>query len=479
MITRSTKRLSLFLSPTPTHGIAPRVKSPANPTVAVISNLRTGSLLTIFSTPQFPRHIGSPPSASNINVAGLWSRLTCLFRHIQWILVRHFTSILFRRFNPSQFLGVLQALVPRLLITMAGFDEHRACLTDRKVYDGLIQRYIKVSDDGHQMEDVAIKVIKAVGPRHSIQRRRRREVTIGKILQHPNVLPVHGIVEDRMFGPFGAIVTPVSESSNRKFLLSIHRCLNGNAAQYLHKHALHHWKDTVYGKAWSVVLFTYSHSPQIVHGDMKPVGRLTFCISRSDSMLLQCSYRCRWTANDLRPWTGSSCGRRPSSSSSGDGYSSDESREWMREINHDSAYGSSTRLSPYAHREDNRRGQIFHDIRCGCHLPSTTHHNDHGFSSSDILPSVDGIDALWNILELCWSRDPLHRPTASSLYEWLDTAENLIVDALQQAPDYPTTQFLDAIRRRRHHHKAHSAAILSVILQNLARRTQDNLDFNL
>lgn len=24
----------------------------------------------------------------------------------------------------------------------------------------------------------------------------------------------------------------------------------------------------------------------------------------------QCSYRCRWTANDLRPWTGSSCGRR-------------------------------------------------------------------------------------------------------------------------------------------------------------------------
>lgn len=90
---------------------------------------------------------------------------------------------------------------------------------------------------------------------------------------------------------------------------------------------------------------------------------------------------------------------------------------------------------PYAHRDDNRRGQIFHDIRCGVpparrpRIKTTT-----DSSSSDKLPSVDGIDALWDILELCWSRDPLHRPTASSLYEWLDTAENLIVDALQQAP---------------------------------------------
>ncbi|CAG7855258.1 SubName: Full=Uncharacterized protein {ECO:0000313/EMBL:CCA75949.1}, partial [Serendipita indica DSM 11827] len=96
-----------------------------------------------------------------------------------------------------------------------------------------------------------------VTQRQNSQPRRRREVTIGKILQHPNVLPVHGIVEDRMFGPFGAIVTPW--------------CLNGNAAQYLHKHApsplerYRLWQGVVGG-----LVYLHSHSPQIVHGDMKP-----------------------------------------------------------------------------------------------------------------------------------------------------------------------------------------------------------------
>ncbi|CAG7849736.1 SubName: Full=Uncharacterized protein {ECO:0000313/EMBL:CCA76636.1}; Flags: Fragment [Serendipita indica DSM 11827] len=442
MITRSTKRLSLFLSPTPTHGIAPRVKSPANPTVAVISNLRTGSLLTIFSTPQFPRHIVDPrPSLYQQHLSGV--------------------SI------PSQFLGVAPSTRSSALDhdvsdpnpdEIVPFHSQGRGLTSivrlyrsRKVYDGPYSAvYQGVYDDGHQMEDVAIKVIKAVGPRHSIQRRRRREVTIGKILQHPNVLPVHGIVEDRMFGPFGAIVTPW--------------CLNGNAAQYLHKHAPSPLERY---RLWQGV-------PNVL---IAADGRPMIC----DLGLV------RVVVDD------------PSSSSSGDGYSSDESREWMREINTTTPHTGTPRylspelvdlndpsepttatdvyaagcigfefiysVVPYAHREDNRRGQIFHDIRCGvppARRPRITTTTDS--PSSDILPSVDGIDALWNILELCWSRDPLHRPTASSL----------------KRLDYPTTQFLDAIRRRRHHHKAHSAAILSVTsLQTSLEGPRDNLDFNL
>ncbi|CAG7849744.1 SubName: Full=Uncharacterized protein {ECO:0000313/EMBL:CCA75949.1} [Serendipita indica DSM 11827] len=359
---------------------------------------------------------------------------------------------------PSQFLGVAPSTRPSALDhdvsdpnpdEIVPFHSQGRDLTSivrlyrsRKVYDGPYSAvYQGVYDDGHQMEDVAIKVIKAVGPRHSVQRRRRREVMIGKILQHPNVLPVHGIVEDRMFGPFGAIVTPW--------------CLNGNAAQYLHKHApsplerYRLWQGVVGG-----LVYLHSPSPQIVHGDMKPPNVLIAADGRPKICDLGLV---RVVVDDS------------SSSSSGDGYSSDESREWMREINTTTPHTGTPRylapelvdlndpsepttatdvyaagcigfefiysVVPYAHRDDNRRGQIFHDIRCGVpparrpRIKTTT-----DSSSSDKLPSVDGIDALWDILELCWSRDPLRRPTASSLWEWLDTYENLIVGALQQAP---------------------------------------------
>lgn len=89
---------------------------------------------------------------------------------------------------------------------------------------------------------------------------------------------------------------------------------------------------------------------------------------------------------------------------------------------------------PYAHREHNLQGQIFHDIRHGvppAPRPRTaTVQNSSSSDDTAILSFVDGIVILWDILELCWSRDPRRRPSAADLRAWLVQYEGVIVDAL-------------------------------------------------
>ncbi|CCA76348.1 hypothetical protein PIIN_10343 [Serendipita indica DSM 11827] len=299
-----------------------------------------------------------------------------------------------------------------------------------KVYDGPYSTvYPGLYNNGIREERVAIKVVKSIGPIHSIRRRRRREVITGTILCHPNILPVYGIAEGKEFGAFGGIVTP--------------------------------WEGVVDGLA-----YLHAHVPQIVHGDMKPVGQLPTTINQ----LINDMQPNVLIADDGRPMI---CDlglarveeyRRPSSSN---GVLSNRCWEWMVGINTTSAHTGTPRYLapeqvdpdnpsrptmatdvyavgcigyefiysavPYSHRKHNLQGQIFHDIRNGVPparrpdiaTPSST-------NPTTASSEVRGITILWDVLELCWSRDPYRRPSASDLCEWLAQNGNVIVDALER-----------------------------------------------
>ncbi|CAG7849740.1 SubName: Full=Uncharacterized protein {ECO:0000313/EMBL:CCA75843.1} [Serendipita indica DSM 11827] len=307
-----------------------------------------------------------------------------------------------------------------------------------KVYDGPYSTvYPGVYNDGFRKELVAIKVVKSIGPIHSIRRRRRREVITGTILRHPNILPVYGIAEGKEFGPFGGIVTPW--------------CPNGSAVQYLYTHdtlpaeRYRLWKGVVDGLA-----YLHAHVPQIVHGDMKPPNILI----ADDGRPMICDLGLARVEEYRRP-------------SSFNGVLSYGCWEWMVGINTTSAHTGTPRYLapeqvdpdnpsrptmatdvyavgcigyeliysavPYAHRKHNLQWQIFHDIHNGVPparrpdiaTPSSTNPT---VASSEVC----GITILWDVLELCWSRDPCRRPSASDLCEWLAQDEDVIIDALER-----------------------------------------------
>ncbi|CAG7849739.1 SubName: Full=Uncharacterized protein {ECO:0000313/EMBL:CCA76402.1} [Serendipita indica DSM 11827] len=239
-------------------------------------------------------------------------------------------------------------------------------------------------DDGHRQEDVAIKVVKPVGPTHSIRRRRRREVITGMNLHHMNILPVYGVVMDS-FGPFGGIVTPW--------------CMNGNAVQYLHKYNLSplesqpfvsHGRGDNGGCEWLGGINTtsaHTGTPRYLAPEQVDLNRPSQPTTATDVYAVTC-------------------------------------------IGFEFIY----LVVPYAHREHNLQGQIFHDIRHGvppAPRPRTaTVQNSSSSDDTAILSFVDGIVILWDILELCWSRDPRRRPSAADLRAWLVQYEGVIVDAL-------------------------------------------------
>ncbi|CAG7855260.1 SubName: Full=Uncharacterized protein {ECO:0000313/EMBL:CCA75953.1} [Serendipita indica DSM 11827] len=304
-----------------------------------------------------------------------------------------------------------------------------------KVYDGPYSAvYQGIYKDGDEEKDVAIKIVRAVGSPRSIRRRRCREVTTGMSIHHPNILPVYGIVEGEEFGPFGGIITLW--------------CPNGNAAQLVHEYNLSPleryrlWRGVVDGLA-----HLHSHSPQIVHGDMKPPNVLI----AKDGRPMICDLGLARILVD-------------ETSFSSDGYASDENQSWMRKINTTTPHSGTPRYLapeqvdlnrpskpttaadvyavgcigfefiyskvPYANRPHNLQGQIFHDIRRGI-PPASRPTTSHSPKTSPLSTPDDGVSTLWDILEWCWRRDPSSRPMALRLRELLASYEDVIVSALE------------------------------------------------
>ncbi|CAG7849760.1 SubName: Full=Uncharacterized protein {ECO:0000313/EMBL:CCA75953.1} [Serendipita indica DSM 11827] len=305
----------------------------------------------------------------------------------------------------------------------------------RQVYDGPYSAVFQgVYKEGDDEKDVAIKIVRAVGSPHSIRRRRRREVTTGMSLHHPNILPVYGIVEGDGFGPFGGIVTPW--------------CPNGNAAQLVHGYNLlpleryRLWRGVLDGLA-----YLHSQSPQIAHGDMKPPNVL---IAKDGRPMICDLGLARFLIDD--------------GSSSRNEYKGDEICSWFCKINTTTPHSGTPRYLapeqvdpnrpskptmaadvfavgcigfefiystlPYANRLHNFQGQIFYDIRRGippAYRPITAYSSKITSSSAPI----DGVNVLWEILEWCWRLDPSSRPTALRLCELLTSYEDVIVSALE------------------------------------------------
>ncbi|CAG7849742.1 SubName: Full=Uncharacterized protein {ECO:0000313/EMBL:CCA75844.1} [Serendipita indica DSM 11827] len=287
-----------------------------------------------------------------------------------------------------------------------------------KVYDGPYSAVFQgIYKDGDEEKDVAIKIVRAVGSPRSIRRRRCREVTTGMSIHHPNILPVYGIVEGEEFGPFGGIITPW--------------CPNGNAAQLVHEYNLSPleryrlWRGVVDGLA-----HLHSHSPQIVHGDMKPPNVLI----AKDGRPMICDLGLARILVD-------------ETSFSSDEYASDEDQSWMRKINTTTPHSGTPRYLAPEQVDLNRplnlrqrqtyavgcigfEGQIFHDIRRGILLLDST--TSHSPKTSPLSTPVDGVSLLWDILEWCWRRDPSSRPMALRLCELLASYEDAIVSALER-----------------------------------------------
>ncbi|KAG9054438.1 hypothetical protein FS842_005125 [Serendipita sp. 407] len=112
---------------------------------------------------------------------------------------------------------------------------------------------------------VAVKVLQFVGG-HGISDMRRkiqREKLVWARLDHPNILPLYGYAEDRLFHPLGALVSPW--------------CQYGSALNFLSKYEntlsqsdrIELWMGVVRG-----VQYLHQNNPRILHGDLKPANIL-------------------------------------------------------------------------------------------------------------------------------------------------------------------------------------------------------------
>ncbi|KAG8855287.1 hypothetical protein FRC20_000792 [Serendipita sp. 405] len=111
---------------------------------------------------------------------------------------------------------------------------------------------------------VAVKVLQFVGG-HGISDMRRkiqREKLVWARLDHPNILPLYGYAEDRLFHPLGALVSPW--------------CQYGSALNFLSKYEntlsqsdrIELWMGVVRG-----VQYLHQNNPRILHGDLKPQSK--------------------------------------------------------------------------------------------------------------------------------------------------------------------------------------------------------------
>ena len=91
-------------------------------------------------------------------------------------------------------------------------------------------------------------------------------------------------------------------------------------------------------------------------------------------------------------------------------------------------------IIPYADREHNLQGQVFHDIRNGV-LPARRPliaTLKYTLSSTVVSSSARGITILWDILEVCWNCGPKCRPIVTLFREWLAILQ--YCDAMRDNP---------------------------------------------
>ncbi|KIM30182.1 hypothetical protein M408DRAFT_56274, partial [Serendipita vermifera MAFF 305830] len=224
-------------------------------------------------------------------------------------------------------------------------------------------------------------------------------------LDHPNILPLYGFVDDEEVYQPGALVSPERliswlEKGDAESFLAVH-----GKSMELEKRILL-WKDVVSG-----MNYLHSFNPVLIHGDLKPrnvliddLGNAKICdfglarifLEEGSSGMTTTSVHTgteRYLARELVVGGDEAC---PTTAS---------------DVHAMGCIGLEFIFSqiPYSNRKNNLRGGIYSDIKRGM-LP--------GQRPDDLSPTSE---FYWTLLVECWNLDPSKRPDAPQLFRNLMT----------------------------------------------------------
>ncbi|PVF98961.1 kinase-like protein [Serendipita vermifera] len=256
---------------------------------------------------------------------------------------------------------------------------------------------------------VAVKVLVATGSLASMRRKVKRERIIWALLSHPNIIPLWGYTEnDPRFGQFGALISPW--------------CTKRDSGTWLeqegYRSPLSHRIRLCY-EVVNALEYLHTYNPILVHGDLKPGNIL---IDESCTAKV-CDFGL------IRTISGDSGLTTTTVHTGTDRYLAPEfftSSEVIIPTPESDIYAFGCvglkflfLKDPYAHRKDNRFGWIFSDIKAGI-MPSDKP-NDLSLECNE----------LWQLIEVCWDRDPTARTTARLARDFLSgfqTEGDIITD---------------------------------------------------
>ncbi|KIM30176.1 hypothetical protein M408DRAFT_328262 [Serendipita vermifera MAFF 305830] len=268
---------------------------------------------------------------------------------------------------------------------------------------------------------VAVKILNKMrgAALETILRKLKRERRTWGALNHPNILPLYGFVDDEEVYQPGALVSPWLQKGDAESFLAEH----GNSMEVEKRVLL--WKDIVSG-----VNYLHSFNPVLIHGDLKPRNVLI-----DDSGIAKiCDFGLARIFIDE-----GSTGMTTTSVHTG------TERYLARELVVGGDEARPTTASdvhamgciglefiflkiPYSKRKNNLRGIIYSDIKAGA-LPAE--------------PPVDRSSTSrisWALLAECWNLDAEKRPGASlvlrRLEKWLEKTK----DELDNSPYLPWSQ---------------------------------------
>ncbi|KIM30189.1 hypothetical protein M408DRAFT_22230 [Serendipita vermifera MAFF 305830] len=240
---------------------------------------------------------------------------------------------------------------------------------------------------------VAVKVLNKIrgAALESMLRKLKRERRTWGALNHPNILPLYGFVDDEDFFQPGALWLQMGDAES--FLADQGHSMGVEKRILL-------WKDVVSG-----VSYLHSFSPVLIHGDLKPRNVL---INESGSAQI-----CDFGLSRIFLEEGST-GMTTTSVHTG------TERYLARELVVEGDEARPTTASdvyamgciglefiflqiPYSKRKNNLRGAIHSDIRRG--VPP-------GQRPDDLSPTSE---YHWTLLVECWNLDPTQRPNSTQL----------------------------------------------------------------
>ncbi|KIM28122.1 hypothetical protein M408DRAFT_70390, partial [Serendipita vermifera MAFF 305830] len=234
-----------------------------------------------------------------------------------------------------------------------------------------------------------------------------RELFVWGNLDHPNVLPLYGYIEDDGYGITDAIISPWVE--------------NGSASLYIQTDITWEQRINLAMGVTDGLRYLHGFTPAIVHADLKPANILV----DSNGAPLICDFGLvRLVTDDIT--TGLTTTSPHTGTARYLSYELVQSTSPPTTASDVHALGCVLMeliysISLYAHIES-LEPQANYRILC---------HIDRGNPPSSRPDSTHGVSSiLWDIFEACWNKEPARRPTAEDIYQYLVlNIEEILADA--------------------------------------------------